>query len=490
MSGGKGFGAKDLTGRSYRSGHVVQRFDVVTFAIPSPLCRAEVHRVGGRRSRGWRVLVLVVGGRFVIDHDQVPKRHVVGVRPGQQPSMRGCDVNQDADHARTSVAYLLVLVLGQELTYAGGGPILVGHSFASQFAQWGVTKWPLDKARPVPRSPLRVGEVAIGSVHPQGSAVQPFRAEGCTGAIMVGSARRKRETERMTAERYIPRRPTVQGRNLGAQLRRLRDEAGVSADAAADRLECSRAKISRIETGHVPVRIRDVRDLLDLYGVTDETLSSHLEGLAKGSTAPGWWWTYDDTLPPAYADYLDLERKASEVYAWQAVLIPGLLQTSDYARAITSVNPAAAKPESVETFVKVRHERQAKFWSAPEPGDEPTRLSVVLWEPVIMAPMGSRETMRAQVKALIERSEDPRVNLQVLPLSVGAHAGVSGSFVMLRFPSKLDNNVVYCENLTSTLFMEKTADTDGYRQSFELLTSAAEGPAETRIRLKRALDAL
>ncbi|WP_406299679.1 helix-turn-helix domain-containing protein [Embleya sp. NBC_00888] len=292
------------------------------------------------------------------------------------------------------------------------------------------------------------------------------------------------------AERYIPRRPTVQGRNLGAQLRRLRDESGVSADAAAACLECSRAKISRMETGHVPVRTRDVRDLLDLYGVDDETLRSHLEGLAKGSTAPGWWWTYDDTLPPAYADYLDLERKASEVHTWQTVLVPGLLQTPDYARAITGVNPAAAKPESVETFVKVRQERQERFWRDPKPGEEPTRLSVVLWEPVIMAPMGGRETMRAQLKALITRSEDPRVNLQVLPLSVGAHAGVSGSFVTLHFPSDLDSDVVYCENLTSTLFMEKTVETDGYRQSFELLSSAAEGPAETRARLKRMLDSL
>jgi transcriptional regulator with XRE-family HTH domain len=181
-------------------------------------------------------------------------------------------------------------------------------------------------------------------------------------------------------------KPTVRSRRVGSELRRLREAAGVTTAQAAEVLSCSPAKISRIENGIVSVRVVDLRILLDRYGDEDPERRAYLERLARDSNKHGWWQDYGDTIPPYYADFIGLEADASYIKTWETSIVPGLLQTPDYARAVMLANPAMISPGKLDNFISIRQERQARL----EQGTD-ARLDAVIWEPALATTVGGDE---------------------------------------------------------------------------------------------------
>ncbi|MGK4582697.1 helix-turn-helix domain-containing protein [Kitasatospora sp. HPMI-4] len=269
-------------------------------------------------------------------------------------------------------------------------------------------------------------------------------------------------------------RPTVRGRRLGSELRRLRESAGKTTEDAAGALKCSRAKISRIETGAVGIRRLDLGILLDLYGIAESRDRDVLERLARDSKKRGWWHDYGDTIPPAYADFLGLEGDARYIRTWQPLVLPGLLQTEDYARALLAANPAAVRPERIDQLVEVRMERKDVLVKP-----DPARFWAIIWEPALRCPVGGVDVRRAQLGYLTEAAQLPNVTLQVVPLDVGATAGACGAFVMFGFTDSPTPGAVFLETLTSSHYLEQETELDGYGLVFEYLRSSALNPAQS-----------
>ncbi|WP_033343408.1 helix-turn-helix domain-containing protein [Catenuloplanes japonicus] len=266
------------------------------------------------------------------------------------------------------------------------------------------------------------------------------------------------------------RSPTVRRRRLGAELRKHREEAGVTIEAVAERLHCSTSKVSRIETGHTSATPRDVRAMLDIYGI-DGDESSELVQISREARQKGWWHPYSTVLTGAY---VGLEAEANSVRAYEQQVVPGLLQTEEYARAmIRSARPDISADE-VERRVRVRIERQSLLMQ-----DDPIDLWMVLDEAVVGRPVGGDAVMRAQIQHLVDRAELPNVTLQVLPFSAGAHAGMDGTFTILDFPEPTDTDVVYAENATGGLFLEKADELRKYVFIFDHIRAAALRPEES-----------
>ncbi|GAB7041383.1 MULTISPECIES: helix-turn-helix domain-containing protein [Catenuloplanes] len=266
------------------------------------------------------------------------------------------------------------------------------------------------------------------------------------------------------------RSPTVRRRRLGAELRKHREEAGVTIEAVADRLHCSTSKVSRIETGHTSATPRDVRAMLDIYGI-DGDESAELVQISREARQKGWWHPYSTVLTGAY---VGLEAEANSVRAYEQQVVPGLLQTEEYARAmIRSARPDISADE-VERRVRVRMERQSLLMQ-----DDPIDLWMVLDEAVVSRPVGGDAVMRAQIHHLVVTAELPNVTLQVLPFSAGAHAGMDGTFTILDFPEPTDTDVVYAENATGGLFLEKADELRKYVFIFDHIRAAALRPEES-----------
>jgi transcriptional regulator with XRE-family HTH domain len=260
------------------------------------------------------------------------------------------------------------------------------------------------------------------------------------------------------------RSPTIRRRRLGAELRRHRDEAGVTIDAVAERLGCSASKVSRIETGHTSATPRDVKDMLDIYGVYG-TQSDELVQIAREARQKGWWHPYSTVLTGAY---VGLEAAARSVRAYEQQVVPGLLQTERYAAAmIHAARPDIGADEAARR-VSVRMARQSLLIQ-----DDPIDLWVVLDEAVLSRPVGGDEVMRDQLKRLAEASELPNVTIQVLPFEAGAHAGMDGTFAILDFPEVEDPDVVFAENATGGLFLEKSDELRKYVFIFDQIRSTA-----------------
>jgi transcriptional regulator with XRE-family HTH domain len=280
-----------------------------------------------------------------------------------------------------------------------------------------------------------------------------------------------------------PRSPTVPRLILGSQLRRFREGAGVTPEAAAYRIRASRSKISRMEKGRVGFKERDVEDLLTLYGVTDsETRSSVLSlvGLAGGA---GWWTGYDGVLPDWFEPYLGLESEASLIRCFELQFVPGLFQTGDYARAVALLGPAAMPGETTDRRVALRLKRQ-DLLTRPDP----PRIWAVLDEGVLRRPIGGRSVMSAQFARLAEIADLPNVTLQVVPFGRGGHAAAGGSFSMLRFDEADVPDMVYLEQLASAVYLDKREDIDLYAGVMDLLGVKALTPSQTRGFLARIRD--
>ncbi len=266
------------------------------------------------------------------------------------------------------------------------------------------------------------------------------------------------------------RSPTVRRRRLGAELRKHREEAGVTIESVAERLHCSTSKVSRIETGHTSATPRDVRAMLDIYGI-DGAESNELVQISREARQKGWWHPYSTVLTGAY---VGLEAEANSVRAYEQQVVPGLLQTEEYARAmIRSARPDISN-EEVERRVRVRIERQSLLMQ-----DDPIDLWMVLDEAVLSRPVGGDVVMRSQIQHLVETAELPNVTLQILPFSAGAHAGMDGTFTILDFPEPTDTDVVYAENATGGLFLEKADELRKYVFIFDHIRAAALRPEES-----------
>jgi transcriptional regulator with XRE-family HTH domain len=261
---------------------------------------------------------------------------------------------------------------------------------------------------------------------------------------------------------------------LGAQLRRLREAAGITPDQAGYEIRASRSKISRMETGQVGLKARDVIDLLILYGVTDEQERSRFLYLARQSSQPDWWAEYGDVLPDWFEDYLGLESASSAIRSFEAQFVCGLFQTGDYARAVTRLGHQAAPAVEVERRVGLRARRQDLLARA-----SPPRIWSVMDEAVLRRPVGGAAVMRAQLRRLIEVARLPRVTVQVVPFARGGHAGASGSFSVLRFEERDLPDVVYVEQLTSAVYLDQRPDIEHYLAVMDQLSGEALTPADT-----------
>jgi transcriptional regulator with XRE-family HTH domain len=267
---------------------------------------------------------------------------------------------------------------------------------------------------------------------------------------------------------------TVVRMMLGAQLRRLREAAGITPEQAGYEIRSSRSKISRMEHGRVGFKLRDVGDLLTLYGLTDEQLRSGLLSLARQANSQGWWTQFGDILPDWFETYLGLEAAASLIRTFELQFVHGLFQTEDYARAVTMLGHRTAPAAEVDRRVGLRMARQQVLSAA-----EPPRVWSVMDEAALRRPVGGRDVMRAQLARLIEVAGMPQVTVQVVPFQRGGHAAAGGSFSVLRFSEPDLPDVVYIEQLTSALYLERRADVDHYMEIMNRLSAEALTPAET-----------
>jgi transcriptional regulator with XRE-family HTH domain len=261
--------------------------------------------------------------------------------------------------------------------------------------------------------------------------------------------------------------PTVRRRRLALELRRLREAARLTCEEVAEHLECSASKISRVETGRVSVSPRDVRDMLELYGVPEQQRDSLVQ-LSRDSRQKGWWHAYSDTIQPQFATYLGLESAASEIRIYEVSLIPEMLQTEEYARTVIGAGMVNSSYEDIERRVELLMARQPALTRT-----DPPKLWAVLDEAALRRRVGGAGLMRLQLEFLLEMASLPSVALQVIPFGGGAHPAMGRPFVILVFPERVDPDVVYLEDLTSALWVEDVDEVDRYNVFFNHLRATA-----------------
>jgi transcriptional regulator with XRE-family HTH domain len=278
--------------------------------------------------------------------------------------------------------------------------------------------------------------------------------------------------------------PTLRGRRLAVELMRRRDAAGLSREEVARQLEWSTSTIFRIETGRSRPQPGNVRVLLDLYGVTGAERDGLIQ-LAREARQPGWWHSFRDVLPNPYEVYIGLESGAASIRNFEPTVIPGLLQTEEYARKMFRNGPRELDQDEIERRVQVRLERQRILAREDRP-----RLWAVIDEAAISRIVGDPEVMRGQLRHLVESTEQGKTTLQVVPFRAGAHAGTTGPFVILDFPEPTDPAVVYVETLAGDIYLEERTDVTRYTIAFDRLLAAALHPDDSVRLVEQATDAL
>lgn len=265
------------------------------------------------------------------------------------------------------------------------------------------------------------------------------------------------------------RSPTVRRRELGTLLRALRTTTGLTVEQAAERLMISASKLSRMETGHGTATARDIRDLCELYGVTDQAERDRMMKLAAEGKQQAWWQSYD----LGYANYVGLEAEAVTISAFQSSVVHGLLHTADYARAGHEGAMPRLDADQIELQIEAKLTRQRILSK-----DKPPRLAVVLDEAALHRMVGGRAVMAAQLDRIAELSARPNIAVQVLPYAVGAHPAVESNFTILELPSPTPG-VVYVEGLIGSVYLERAEDLKRYREIFNELQSVALSPKDT-----------
>jgi hypothetical protein len=287
----------------------------------------------------------------------------------------------------------------------------------------------------------------------------------------------------MTEDRLGPGAgPTARRMLVGAQLRRLRTDLGLSRAEAGEAIRASEWKIHRLENGQVGLKERDIIDLLGLYGVTDPTEVADLLTLAREANAPGWWQHYGDLLPQWFRAYVDLESAATLIRTYEGQLIPGLLQTDDYMRAVIG-GALEESSEEVGRRVRLRMARQTLLTR-----EHPPRLWAVVDEAALRRPVGGRKVMRAQLERLVEATKLPNVVLQVLPLSVAVHEAMTGAFSILRFGDQDLPDIVYVEYLTNAVYLDRRDEVTQYLHIMDSLSMRAAPPEDTVDLLRRIIE--
>jgi transcriptional regulator with XRE-family HTH domain len=266
------------------------------------------------------------------------------------------------------------------------------------------------------------------------------------------------------------RSPTVRRRELGALLRGLRNEKGLTVEQVANGLMCSPSKVSRMETGHGAVTPRDIRDLCNFYGVTGEAERDQLMSLARAGKQAGWWQGYDLDY---FATYVGLEAEATGIRYFQSMIVPGLMQTPAYARAMHDAEIPEFTAERIDQLIEVRLTRQRLLERKP-----PVRVEVILDEAVLHRLVGGAAVMSQQLDRLIELSNKPNVSMQVIPYSAGAHPAMDSTFNILEFSGSAAS-VVYVEGLVGWIYVERPTDVKRYTRVFEHLRTVASGPRES-----------
>jgi transcriptional regulator with XRE-family HTH domain len=264
--------------------------------------------------------------------------------------------------------------------------------------------------------------------------------------------------------------PTVRRRRLGIELRRLREQAGITIDTGADRSGFSSSKVSRIETGHIGASPRDVRDILAIYGVHGGD-ADELVQVARQARQKGWWHLYGPILTGAY---IGLEAEATVSKAYEAQLVPGLLQTPEYAGCVIRAAKPDIRADELSRRVELRMKRQALLIQ-----DEPLELWVVLDEAAIRRLVGSPDVMRGQLEHLVSATALANVTVQVLAFAAGAHAGMDGTFSILEYTGTPELDVVFAENAAGGLFLEKEEELQRYKVIFNDLCASARSPEES-----------
>jgi transcriptional regulator with XRE-family HTH domain len=273
--------------------------------------------------------------------------------------------------------------------------------------------------------------------------------------------------------------PTVLRILLGIQLRRLREGRGISARAAAQAIRASESKISRIELGRNAVREIDVADLLKMYGVTDPAEREQLLSLASQANQPGWWYRFNDILPPWFQSYIGLEAAAESIRLYEPQFIPGLLQTEAYAATVLALGDIPH--EEMDRHVAVRKERQRRF------AEGRLRLWAILDEEVLRRPVGDAEVMRNQLAHLLAASRNHNLILQIIRRGVCGHAAPSG-FSILRFPDPELPDIVYVEQLTSALYLDKRHEVDRYLLAMERMSILGTDPRTSTRMIEEILE--
>jgi Domain of unknown function (DUF5753)/Helix-turn-helix domain len=278
--------------------------------------------------------------------------------------------------------------------------------------------------------------------------------------------------------------PTVQRLVLGGHLRRLREDAGMTTERAALSIRGSHSKISRMEHGRVGFKERDIADLLTLYGVGPGAEREALLNLAKESNTPGWWQGYADILPHWVEPYFGLEAAAASIREYELQFVPGLLQIEDYARAVIRLGNLLSEDEVVRR-AQARVSRQQILNR-----ENPPKVWAVLDEGALRRSIGGPAVMKAQLRQLIDMCDHPAVTLQILPFSAGAHRAMGGPFTILRYTEPDLRDVVYIEQLTSALYLDKQTEVDAYLEVIEEVCLQAEASAKTPGILQAVLEGM
>ncbi|MGI5218642.1 helix-turn-helix domain-containing protein [Nocardia sp. CA-290969] len=261
---------------------------------------------------------------------------------------------------------------------------------------------------------------------------------------------------------------------LGGRLRRLREAKGLSREQAGDHIRGSDSKISRLELGRTSIRERDLVDLLELYGVSDGEELAAFQELARQANTSGWWHRDNDWLPKWFDMYLGLEQAAQVIRCYEPRAVPELLQTPDYARALLTLAHPAESAEAIERRVALRIRRQHILNRA-----HPPHLWLIVEEAALTRRIGGSQIWSAQIDQLLAAARQPHVTVQVLADHVGGPALADGAFTYLRFAEADLPDIVYLQQLTGALYLDKQADLDAYRSVANLLSVHAAPPEHT-----------
>lgn len=274
--------------------------------------------------------------------------------------------------------------------------------------------------------------------------------------------------------------PTVRRRRLSHALRELRKAAGITATEAAKRLEWDPSKVSRMERNEWKLpNVHDIRMLLDLYGVADERQREALVTLARESRLRGWWADYQDVFRSSLPDF---ESGASAIRTYEALLVPGLLQSATYAMEVWRAGQVL-DDALVERHVQARLARQEVL-----DRDTPPELLAIVDEAALLKEIGGPETMAEQIRHLIEMAARPNITIQVIPNEAGAHAALTGGFTIFDFPE--DPSLVYLETATDVLWLEQAEEYQRYSLIFSHVMNVALSPQESVRHMESQVDQL